>query len=346
MTPSLVRDDYRLRPAGSLAKFFAGIPACEESNHFHAFSSTAEWADYSNRVGELFGAFERKYCIPFSIWSRTLSGASDYDGPVFYPFSGPDFAFPNLLFPNAAEYILCGREFCAEEPDLNTLDVTSVLSLLNQTLRCAEHYFENSYFLTRDLGLITAKEVGGLLPLILLLIVRSGFHVSDVRSAVTQPFRECASPAIQIEFEGARRRQKVTYFQQDLRDEYFINSGLEEHLTRAGDFAVFCKSASYLLHEPNFCELSELIFRRCGTLVQDPSSLPFATLRKRGWDVDLFGSYISTLEVFEKYEQADLATAYRTRPSPEPLGFGIGYLRHNACAALMTARPGTVPVDD
>jgi hypothetical protein len=343
MTSSLLRDDCRPRPAGSLAKFFAGVPGYEESNHFHAYNSSEEWADYSNRVGELFGAFERKYCIPFSKWSRTLAGASDFDGAVFYPFSGPDFVFPNILFPNAAEYILCGREFCAEELDLNTLDGTSVLSLLNQTLHCAEHYFENSYFLTRDLGLVTAKEVGGVLPLILLLIVRSGFHVIDVRSAVTQP---CAPPAVEIVFQGTRNRPKVTYFQQDLRDEHFINSGLGQHLTRAGDFAVFCKSASYLLHEPNFCELSELILRRCGTLVQDPSSLPFATLRKRGWDVDLFGSYTSTLEVFEKYEQADLATAYRMRPSAEPLGFGIGYLRHNACAALMTARPGTPPVDD
>ena len=97
------------------------------------------------------------------------------------------------------------------------------------------------------------------------------------------------------------------------------------------------KSASYLLHEPNFSHIRELIFERSSMLVQDPSSMPYRTLAEKGWTVDLHGRHVEAPASFRKYEQADLVRA--SGAGGRSLGFGIGYHTDPRSAALIVGTP-------
>jgi hypothetical protein len=322
--------------ADCLARFLAGLPPSTQADPFRSIRRTQVWKSHALLLDHLFQRFDELYAKPFSNWVReSLSGRGE-PATVFYPFSGPDILFPHLLSPDAKSYVLCGLEACASS--LDRPDDGSLLELLPSAAACIDHFLKHSYFLTEDLRKREPAGCGSkTLPLLLIFLSRAGRRVHKVQPLTIKGVEDSV-PGIWIEFQNGETNSNIFYFEQDLRDTHFSNgSPLFRFVDECGSCTVFSKSASYLPHEPYFSNLRELIFRRGSILVQDPSSVPYRLLEEAGWAVDLFGCYRATLPVFNRYEQADLVSAYQSS-STKRLGFGIGYLTDPASASLMTAR--------
>ena len=320
-----------------LARFLAGMPALEQPDPFYS-SQSQIWKSHSQHLDHLFQQFDELYAKPFSNWVRESLGGRIETDTVFYPFSGPDFLFPHLLSPNAKNYVLCGLE--TGDTLLGQVDEGSLLELLQSAATRISHYLKHSYFLTEDLRKHEpAGCLSGTLPLLLIFLSRAGRRVHRVQPLTAPKGVEGSVSGIWIEFENGETNGNVFYFQQDLRDAYFSHdSPLFKFVEGCENCVVFSKSASYLLHEPYFSNIRDLIFARGSILVQDPSSVPYRLLEEAGWAEDLFGCYRGTLPIFNKYEQADLVEAYQSSSTSKPLGFGIGYLTDPGSTSLMAAR--------
>ena len=190
-------------------------------------------------------------------------------------------------------------------------------------------------------------SLGGVAPVLLVLLARAGVKVvaatpfSLSEAAARSGDASETVPGIRIDFQSGERIACVYYFQQDLRDHFFAKeSAVARFVTGLGRPGVLLKSASYLLHEPNFANIRDLIVRRSSLLVQDPSSMPYRLLAESGWKVDLYGCYTQTTPSFRKYEQVDLARAFgNSAHRAGPLSFGIGYHTDPESASLMVAMP-------
>jgi hypothetical protein len=327
-----------------LARLLAGMPTLTESDYFSSIRQLQVWREHSEDLDDLFARFQALYATPFSQWADENLNTSAHTDTVFYPFSGPDFMFAHLLFPRASNYILCGLESCTPTDWATQLDETLLPDTLLGTAKCISHFLKHSYFLTTDLREhVRDDRIPGVLPILLVLFARAGCRVVSVRpiGALSETADPCSGPehGLHIEFRKGRTKGNVFYFPQDLRDDFFSNeSALFRFISSLDECSVFSKSASYLLHEPNFSTIRNLIFETCSVLVQDPSSMPYRLLEESGWDMDLFGCYRGTLPVFDRYEQPDLIQAYQAASAAKPLGFGIGYASDPRSASLISAK--------
>src|SRR6476619_682458 len=99
------------------ARFLAGMPV-----HGSVLESYAHGASWMEHASSLDGAWSKAEQRQFS---ATRAWASRYLGTapptVYYMFSGPDFLYANLFFPNAGTYILCGTEPVGAVPDLTRI---------------------------------------------------------------------------------------------------------------------------------------------------------------------------------------------------------------------------------
>ena len=100
----------------------------------------------------------------------------------------------------------------------------------------------------------------------------------------------------------------------------------------------FIKSASYLLHRNGFSNVRAAIMQNSKAVLQDASGVPYRYFVNAGWDTQLFGNYVRTLDMFRSYYQADLRAAYQAA-APEPLNFGIGYTNAPAESCVILAKP-------
>jgi hypothetical protein len=328
----------------SLARLLAGMPALMDSGYFSSIRQLPVWKAHSEDLDDLFEQFEALYATPFSQWAHSNLSTGSHTDTVFYPFSGPDFIFAHLLFPRASNYILCGLEKCAPTDWATRFDEALLPDTLLGTASCISHFLKHSYFLTSDLREHVREErVPGILPILLVMLVRAGCRVESVHPIRPQSEAAdaCDGPehGLQIGFRKGRTKGNVFYFPQDLRDDFFSReSALFRFISSLDDCAVFSKSASYLLHESNFSTVRSLIFERCSMLVQDPSSMPYRLLEESGWDMNLYGCYSGTIPVFDRYEQLDLIQAYQAASESKPLGFGIGYATDPHSASLIAAK--------
>ena len=84
------------------------------------------------------------------------------------------------------------------------------------------------------------------------------------------------------------------------------------------------KAASYLLHEPYFSRIRSFLLNYAISVLQDDSGIPFRFFRDGRWQLWLFGTYSGTLDIFAKYYQSDLQSAFATSRSRGTAAFRNG----------------------
>ena len=83
-----------------IAKFISGIPLYKNSE-LYDLSQTPEWIDYSEESQTAWNRFD-SVALKYKAFSKSeITTPYDTLKTIFYPFSGPDFLFANILFPNA-----------------------------------------------------------------------------------------------------------------------------------------------------------------------------------------------------------------------------------------------------
>ena len=286
--------------------------------------------------------------------------------PVYYFFSGPDAVSPLALFPDAPVYILGGLESVGSIMPPNALAPEEVAFGLENLRRSAEVILSFGHFITKDMKAeLDRTAFRGVLPLIYMFIALTGGEIVSTRyiavvrgGAVQELGSESVQskgqlPGVRVEFRGRGRSevQTLIYVQANVADDFLKSNGsLLQWAGSHGPGNVYLKAASYLLHEPYFSRIRSFLLNYAISVLQDDSGIPFRFFRDGRWQLWLFGTYSGTLDIFAKYYQSDLQSAFATSRAAAPLPFGTGYKWRLGESNLMLAikqqaqAPASVPI--
>ncbi len=332
------------------ARFLAGLPAERGDDAFASLRAGDDWKRHRAQLDAAWSNFAAQHGGPVNAWARSEIGDLRSANAVFYPFSGPDILFAQLLYPRADTYVLCGLEPCEPLPAWNSLSQEDIGRGLDGLVTSLSTILHHSYFITKDLRQdLQATRFRGVLPVFLVFLARTGHAIESVDGvrldAGGNPMVFAAGqstvPGFLIRVRGPGGPKRIFYFSQDLSNGSLSPNGpFLSFVGSLGKPAALVKSASYLLHEGYFSNIrNHLLTRTCG-LVQDPSGVPYHAIRDLGLRLNLYGNYQHTIDIFREYEQPDLAAAYADPANhARPLSFGIGYLMDPRSTCLMVARP-------
>jgi len=331
--------------ADAVARFLAGLPAgTQDDARLAPLRGRASWAEFGRAIDERWQKLETRQLEKMRGWTASeLAPRSDADRAALYPFSGPDLVNLTTLLPGRPAYVMLSLEPVGSLPDFpgfSAEDFDRFFARLQQSLHSLLKW---DFFQTKDLRQdLTVPGLEGALPLLLFFAARDGLEVVDVRYLFVGPdgaLREVpAAPGAAPRGEGvpgvrlALRRgadgpvSTLDYFAVDLggysleqRQEFF------SWLAARGPFTTYLKAASYLMFKPKYQPIERFLLRHSADVLQDDAGVPFADLRRDGWQVRLYGSYQRPIRIFDGMYQEDLAQAYGARDDVKPLPFSVGY---------------------
>jgi len=324
----------------NLGKFIAGLPQ-RDSNSFTAFEKDNYWKEYKVSMDTNWNKMFRDRLEKMQAWEDSTFSTSLNDSlPVFYPFSGPDFLHAHYLYPDAKEYILAALEPIIEVPPLDTLSITERDKFLDSLGHSLRDIFNKSYFITTHMKK-DLKQIKGVLPALYFFIERSGHELLDHRfitldstgfetEVKINQLHWKKTPGVKIIFRNTQTREVKTlfYFSVSISDQ-----GLKERpelvqfINQRAPFNTFVKSASYLMHNPPFKMVKELILTNTESLFQDDTGIPYRDFKKRlDMDWQLYGEYAKPVKDFgdEKF-QFDLDSLYKSSKNRREIPFSLGY---------------------
>lgn len=336
------------------ARFLAGLRG-EPNGPYRRLERDAAWKDHAARLDRSWTRFQKAFLAPARAFeTKELSGDVPAGGFVFYPFSGPDIVYPLTFFPRGDTYVLVGLEPAGEQPIPSDYSRANLASALRTWRVAAGSLLYRSFFITDEMEhQLRGKDAEGALPLILLLMARTGNRILgarharlDARGWLSTEKDPKRAQVLEIVFRRPRdgRIVRLYYFSRDLARGMNPDSGFPQFLERQGPARTFVKSGSYLLHSPRFRRLRRYVLENSIVLLQDDTGIPFRMFDERGWQVRLYGDYSPPGDPFRHRVQEDLAAAF---DDPERivkrLGFSLGYGAGRRTSSLLFAvrnRPG------
>jgi len=327
----------------------------------------AAWADYSKTASTDWRRLKLRYVDRIAAWrARNLPKASPPKNPpidaVFYPFSGPDATNAMAFFPDAHDYTLVGLEPVGCIPS-NPADFTpEYWPALRQGWQSA---VAMGFFKTEDMERDLAEgSAGGVLPVLLFLIARTGNTIVDVSPIGITPAGVLATPSdsvktetrgVAIQFRSAppaagrtpgkntannsalltstpnngtanTQVRTLRYFALNLINTRLKKKpGTTRYLQGLPATATLVKSASYLMHKKYFSDIRGMILAKSNIIIEDDSGVPFHYFDPAVWDLHLFGTYDKPIDLFQNWMQDDLKAVYDAKQNVQPLDFGISY---------------------
>lgn len=330
------------------AQFLAGLEVRFWSP-FRSLQATPEWQRYSSIQNARWKLAESKQFAAVDAFQQKelapLHSRSDY---VFYPFGGPDVFYVMRFFPDAKLYILCGLEPVGDiwtaqdyEPNLK-----SYLELWDKSLRSI---FNRSFFKTFEMDYYFRGRIAdGVLPVICLLLARSGNTIDEVRfGRIDNSGKFIPDTAtldgphvgVQIRFhnDSDSTPRTLCYFSTDLAAGFTTKPGFSKYLRSLGTAHTLIKSASFLLHGNDFNAVRAEILETSDLVLQDDSGIPYRYFTNPPWHVQLFGGYTKPDPEFLNTYQQDLAADFQIPGKVRPMGFTLGYDSNQRQTTLMLA---------
>jgi hypothetical protein len=344
-------------PPDAQARFLAGLPV--ETTELEPFAREAAWQQHAAASHRVWIDVEDRQLAPLHAWMAAVHPEAYRDpAPLFYLFSGPDFLYANAFFPEASDYILCGREpvgglpnVAALAPDARAAALAGLRTALNASL-------SYSFFITADMKKdLVSTELSGTLPVLYFFLARTGCRIHEATLVQLGADGQLTSgksktPGVKITFTGPLGRpQTLWYFTTDLSDwGAKANPAFLAFCRRQGQGNALVKAASYLMHLDSFSTARQFLLGNVRHLVQDDSGIPFRHFKPERWTLHLHGNYPGPIEIFQQHFQADLDAAFRNASSG-PLPFGFGYQWRPPVSSLIFARstpsiPRAIPVDE
>ena len=298
-----------------VAAVFAGLPVDSTSAWFK-YTTSAAWKKYAAAL-EGRWALCRQGLDKVDAFARdSLADIRSRARTVFYPFSGPDFVYPAVLFPEADTIITAALEpvgVGVGEKSLNAQYYQKCLPTLSTLMR-------SSYFITKsmkdDLG---TEGLGGVTPVHEFFLVRLGYKIISVDADKDKVVIRYFKP-------GVDREKVLRHYRVNVGDKYIPESfvrildGLDPATTVG-----MIKSCSYLMHGASFSKVRSYMLGKTFAIVQDDTGPRYAKLREAGYEVTLFGSYTHPLNCFGEHTyQKDLEEVSRKAPRRK-IDFRYGY---------------------
>lgn len=335
------------------ARFLSGLRVSPGSP-LEPWQRTAEYVNHARQYAGTWRKFDERYFGPMRQFAaRQLVPRMGSGQALYYFFSGPDFINAFALFPDAPATIMVGLEPVGSIVPPEQLDLPRVTAGLDNLRKATSVTLQFSFFITKDMKVdFEQTDFKGVLPILESFIALGGGGILGVDA-----FSPGAGlPGVRIRFRrnpGAAE-QVVYYIQADLsNDGLKSRAALLEWAARFQPAVAYLKAASYLLHEPYFSRARDFLLTKSSAILQDDSGIPLrAYLASGPWQLNFFGTYTGTLDLFRKYVQPDLGAAYQ-QSGAAPLDFGTGYKWKKGESNLMLAirqasapraQPASVPL--
>ena len=326
------------------ARILAGI-APAPSSPLSALASAAAFREHERAFQASWGRLEGGQLSRIRSWTkRELPKPRQ---TLFYFFSGPDYLYANLFFPEATTYVLGGLEPVGRIPQATVGNLRGLGQLRHSLNSLMSYSFFQTKHMRAELG---GNVFGGTLPLLYLFLARAGKSVEDTTLiSLDDEGREVAAggPGARPSVNGCKivftsgsdtPRRTLYYFQTDVSNRGASVDQLIAFSKGLGNGDAFVKSASYLMHHEGFSKIREFLLANAGTLLQDDSGIPFRHFKQADWDLKALGRYPGPIGLFSNHYQRDLAQLFRQQ-SPAPLPFGVGYrFRPNESSLLLATR--------
>lgn len=323
-TPILAADPA----ANATAKFLAGLPLKGTILEGHA--TDPEWTAHADELDRAWERLEKEQISRIRAWVPEGLGAAYQDvGPMFYMFSGPDFLYAHVFFPNASTYILCGIEPIGGVPDIDSIPANLLPSVLANLRKSLNSLLGQSYFITKFMMADFKKtHLGGVLPVLYVFLARACLTIESItpvtldRDGNLLAEGEGTTPGVKIVFTApSGRKQTLYYFKSDLADKGVkAEPGFSKFCERQGRGVSLLKAAAYLMKSKNFSIIRTFLLDHSKIILQDDSGIPFEMLDSGKWDTRL-------------YAKPD------DESKPPRLQFSFGYEWKKTQTTLMVATP-------
>jgi len=177
-------------------------------------------------------------------------------------------------------------------------------------------------------------------------ILPGGEVTTDLKTA---PEKSYVGNRYYIRKNGQNKTKTVYYFAVNIMNTPYasrvglVENGLEtrtelvEFLKKRNIASTYLKSASYLLHKPDFSIMRDLILTESEAVLQDDSGIPVKYFDPQSFDIQLFGTYTQPIPLFAGSFQSDLKALYDSSKTVRELPFGIGYQFQTGTSNLMLA---------
>ena len=191
-----------------------------------------------------------------------------------------------------------------------------------------------SFFITKKMKVdLHAGQLNGTLPILYVFLARSGKTIRNVSPVALDDKGTAyfagenpgpnATHGVRIVFAGSDGAEKTLYyFSTDLSNSGVRSSGFLKFCATLAPGNSLIKSASYLLHSPNFTAVRDFILANSATIIQDDSGIPLAYYGSKKWRFFPFGHYAGPIGEFSGRYQQSYAELFRRA---QPMDFGIGY---------------------
>jgi hypothetical protein len=336
--------------ADDTARFLAGMPPSADSP-LTPFTKDPSWQRHARSFDAAFGQLEQHQLSKIRSWAATNLAAPK--PTMFYMFSGPDFLYADAFYSKATTYVLSALEPVGSVPDLTRMPRGGIGSALYNVERSLGSVLSFSFFITKLMKTdLHAGQVSGTLPILYVLLARSGKTIQDVSLIALDDSGTAyfanenagrnATRGVRIVFTGSDGEQKTLYyFSTDLSNGGVRNSGFLKFCNTMAPGNSLIKSASYLLHSGNFTTVRDFLLRNSATIIQDDSGIPLGNYDPRKWRFFPFGRYAGPIAKFPGRYQQSYAELFRRA---QPMDFGIGYRWRSFESNLLLAIK--VPSDD
>jgi len=348
-------------PANDLARFLAGFEL-KPSSSLYALSQTEEAADHRRSMESYWRRLRHDVIEPMTAFRKgTLeakygSPLCPVDRPAIYPMSGGDLVNLMTLCPQAREYLMIAMEEPGALPD-PLANPAIFFDGLRGTRQVIENISQMNYFQSRLMYFhITAnRRLPGMLPVILLFAGGLDLRVMKVEPIYLGPSGqvETSSDGWQGRTSGFRiyflsqedsRIRSLVYLKQRLDPSSLKNtSPMGVFFQESAGSTMLLKSAIYLLHDPVYSPMRDVMIKIPDMVIQDDSGFLFRDLKVSFPDVALFGRFLNmplTGDIApENVYQPDLVEEYnRVAPPRLEFHFGYGALRSVGDSTLIVAR--------
>jgi hypothetical protein len=324
----------------NIARYISGIKQ-EEGSALASLDTSKSWQSFSTSFDSSWKMLDANRFSKMKVWAETeLKEANKTTRNVFYPFSGPDVLNAFILFPNAETYTLLALEPAGDLPDPLSLTAKARAEYVGSIQLSLNDLFKKSYFITKNmLQHLQKNKANGTVPLMSVFLKRTGNTIVKIEyigvdSTGNTFVRDDSSKTkgtkgVRIDFitPTSNKIRSVYYFKVDLADNPGLkyNKGFVRYLNKMDTVHTYLKSASYLLHYPEFSTVRNIIFDKSDVVLQDDSGIAFDYFDKKKWNIQLYGKYAKPVNDFPHIKEPNLELAYKSDSTVKPLPFTLGY---------------------
>ncbi len=339
-TPATVKVDISANKLNQTARIIAGI-VDERDGDFSHITSDTTWTNYAAESKKQWEGYHAKNAKLYEWVKGEILPTTSSLNEIFYPFSGPDFLYGNLIFPDSRNIYMFGLEEIGTVPDFSKINAEELENYIAFYKKSIGEVLSYSFY--RTLGMkeyLHNDNIDGVTPVLMLFMAQSGKQISEINKVTLnedgairvvgdgEDFMALENRGVELKYFNGEDdvERRLVFFTGNVADGALAeNTALKNYYQALRPEGVLTKSATYLMHKTYFSTIRNAILKNSNVIVSDDSGIAYRFYNPKTWDVRLYGTYTRPIELFDEHFEEGLLEAYENGKGIKPLNFRIGY---------------------